>query len=89
MPSNLKINRRPLKYATLKPKTISNLNLSFIKSLHNTSISLIVYGNILINKNTMLKEMKEKSGIYIWVNKLNGKCYIGISLSLSKRFSHY
>jgi group I intron endonuclease len=33
--------------------------------------------------------MKEKSGIYRWVNKLNGKCYIGSSLSLSTRFSHY
>ena len=42
---------------------------------------------MLINKNTILKEMKEKSGIYRWVKKLNGKCYIGSSVSLSTRFS--
>lgn len=91
MPCNLKINRRPLKDATLKPKTIvtSSVNIYFIKSLHNTSRSLRVYDKILINKNTILKEMKEKSGIYRWVNKLNAKCYIGSSVSLSTRFSHY
>lgn len=57
MPYNFKIHIRPLKYATLKDKTITipNLNVYLLKLLHNDSRSLIVYDNVIINKNTILK----------------------------------
>lgn len=86
MPYNLKIYRRPLKYPTFNDKTIAipNVNVYLIKSLHNVSRSLRVYDNVLINKNTILKEVKKKSGIYRRVNKLSDKCYIGSSVNLTE-----
>ena len=32
---------------------------------------------------------KNKAGIYLWQNQLNGKCYIGSSLNMSARLSNY
>lgn len=37
-------------------------------------------------KTVILKENKEKSGIYRWTNKLSGDFYIGSSINLSGRF---
>jgi len=36
-----------------------------------------------------LKENKNKSGIYMWTNKTNGKRYIGSAIDLYKRLSSY
>lgn len=35
------------------------------------------------------KENRNKSGIYRWNNKINGKSYVGSSIYLSKRFNNY
>jgi group I intron endonuclease len=40
-------------------------------------------------KKTILKENKNKAGVYRWVNKLNGKSYYGSSANLGVRFQHY
>ena len=32
---------------------------------------------------------ENKSGIYRWVNNVNGKCYVGSAVDLSKRFRQY
>lgn len=37
----------------------------------------------------ILRDNKNKSGIYRWVNKVNGKSYIGSSVNLSRRFRGY
>ena len=36
-----------------------------------------------------MKNSKNKSGIYMWTNKLNGKKYIGSSVHLKRRFTEY
>ena len=41
------------------------------------------------NKNIILQDNKQICGVYIWVNKINGKSYVGSSVNLSSRFSHY
>src|SRR5436853_5920068 len=37
----------------------------------------------------ILKENKNKSGIYMWINNNNGKQYIGSAVDLSNRLSFY
>jgi len=47
------------------------------------------YQNADTCKATVLSENKNKSGIYIWKNKINGKRYIGSAVDLSKRLKFY
>lgn len=42
-----------------------------------------------MDKPKILRDNKNKSGIYRWVNKVNGKSYIGSSVNLSRRFRGY
>ena len=45
--------------------------------------------NAEVDKNKILKEIKDKSGIYLWKNLINNKCYIGSAVNLSNRLSSY
>ena len=47
------------------------------------------YSNAEAEKDTILSDNKNKSGIYKWKNNLNGKQYIGSAIDLSKRLSKY
>ena len=49
----------------------------------------MIYDNALIAKQEILQSNKHKCGVYRWVNKINGKSYIGSSVSLSLRLSNY
>lgn len=42
---------------------------------------------MLIHKTTILKDNKEKSGIYCLINKETKEFYVGSATNLSKRFS--
>lgn len=50
---------------------------------------IIKYDQILEDRKLIIKENKKKSGIYRWVNTVNGNSYIGSSSNLSTRFSDY
>jgi len=52
-------------------------------------IPIKIYSNAEDNKGKILKENKNKSGIYMWTNTINGKQYIGSSIELSNRLSCY
>jgi group I intron endonuclease len=56
---------------------------------NNSSSSLIVYEDVLINKKQILQDNKQKCGIHKWINKINGKSYVGSSVNLSSRLSSY
>jgi len=43
------------------------------------------YSNAEAEKAKILKENKNKSGIYMWKNIINGKQYIGSAVDLSNR----
>ena len=47
------------------------------------------YSNAEADKATILKDNKNKSGIYMWKNIINGKQYIGSAVDLSERLSFY
>ena len=47
------------------------------------------YSNAEADKAKILKENKNKSGIYIWKNIINDKRYIGSAVDLSNRLSNY
>lgn len=50
---------------------------------------ILVYGNSLIEKAQILKDNQGKAAIYRWVNKVNGKTYIGSTVNLSVRLYKY
>lgn len=62
--------------------------------LHDSLILLstmpfITYNNADIEKIRILRENKGKSGIYCWVNKVNGSKYVGSSNNIYRRLLQY
>ncbi len=49
----------------------------------------IIYKNILDNKSIILKDNKNKSGVYKWTNIITNESYIGSSSNISKRLNRY
>ena len=45
-----------------------------------------IYDDMESNKEHILKDNKNKAGVYCLINKLNDKIYIGSSLNLRVRF---
>jgi len=52
-------------------------------------IPVIIYTNADKNKSVICEENKNKSGVYMWINNINGKSHVGSSISLSNKFSIY
>lgn len=52
-------------------------------------VPVMKYENADLDKLRIIQENKGKSGIYCFKNQLNGRCYIGSSVNLSRRFSEY
>lgn len=50
---------------------------------------VVTYPDAELYKLNMLKDNKNKAGVYRWVNKLNGKTYIGSSTNLRRRLIQY
>lgn len=70
-------------------KTLNN-SISISKVDNNKNIIPIVkYINAETDKSLIYRENKKKSGVYRWINKVNGKSYVGSSISLKNRFSIY
>jgi group I intron endonuclease len=58
----------------------------------NTNIDIVPvrsYFNSQKCKFIIYKDNRKKSGVYQWTNLINGKIYIGSSISLSRRFYNY
>ena len=48
-----------------------------------------VYNNLKQDKIHILKEQKDKAGVYLLINKINGHSYVGSSINLSTRMRNY
>ncbi len=60
---------------------------STMSSSNNNSVKF--YEDSYSMKKSIIKDNKNKSGIYKWTNKLTNDIYIGQSVDLSKRFIRY
>lgn len=78
---NIHFKSRNITYFDKNPKKA--------KFFHFSPHKIIIYDNALSNKNKILQDNKQRCGVYKWVNKINGKSYIGSSVNLSLRLSHY
>lgn len=52
-------------------------------------VPILRYKNAELDKKIIVKENRGKSGIYRWLNTVNGKTYIGSSVNLTIRFNVY
>jgi hypothetical protein len=82
-------------------KTVNNNNLIAVKPKHKfsqlckldlanlkvTTVSPLY--NFIKDRETILKEYKNKSGIYLIHNNVNGKQYVGSGMNLGKRLATY
>lgn len=58
-------------------------------SLQYAAIPLLVYDHAEKQRTEIIKDNSNKSGVYRWINKVNGKCYIGSSVDLGYRLKQY
>lgn len=70
-------------------KNSNNNNINNNNYSDTVIIPIITYINVDTNKSIIYEENSNKSGIYRWVNKINGKSYVGSSTSLSNELSAY
>jgi hypothetical protein len=56
---------------------------------YTDSLGLTVFTDADKNKLDILNYVKGKAGIYMWINKLNGKKYVGSSVNLRRRLLEY
>jgi len=61
-----------------------NYNVDFIENK-----SIVKYDNADTDKVQIFYDNQNKSGIYMWKNLTNGKCYIGSAVDLSNRLRFY
>jgi hypothetical protein len=78
------INMKNNKFSANNGNNINNNNCS-----NTTTIPIITYANADASRSIICKENINKSGVYRWVNKVNGKSYIGSSMSLGNELTIY
>lgn len=78
-----------LKSICSKYNVIYRRNYSQVTSNQPKVIPVVMYPDAYSNKSIILKDTKNKAGIYRWVNKVNHKTYIGSSVNLGRRFKVY
>lgn len=60
------------------------------KSMNKSTVKPVVtYHNCDIDKTRIFSENKGKAAVYRWVNRINGKTYIGSSVDLATRLYKY
>lgn len=50
---------------------------------------LKIYDNFKDSRLNILKQQKDKSGVYCFINKINGNSYVGSSINLASRMKNY
>jgi hypothetical protein len=68
-------------------------NIDYNNSIGNKEfanfIPAIFYENADVDRLRILKDNKDKAGIYLWTHLESGKIYIGSALNLSDRLKNY
>jgi group I intron endonuclease len=71
--------------------SIRNYSTTTTETQDNTKIlnPLKVYNNFKEDRFDILKEQKDKSGVYCLINNINGHSYVGSSINLASRMKNY
>lgn len=69
--------------------TKNNLSILWYSTNNLRPNPVVIYSNLESEKSSIYADNKDKSGIYLWRNKINGKTYIGSSVNLTKRLKNY
>lgn len=91
----LREHRQPTSYPFKNLKNIYQYNVIHRRNYSQATgdqpevIPVVIYPDTYLNKSIILKDTKNKAGIYRWVNKVNGNTYIGSSVNLARRFKVY
>ncbi|CCO27453.1 GIY COII i1 grp IB protein (mitochondrion) [Rhizoctonia solani AG-1 IB] len=82
-----------LKYSTAVPSALGlteEVKPEGVGSLEKIKSQAVkVFDNPVKDRKEISSYLKDKSGIYLWYNKLNGKFYVGSSVDLRYRFYDY
>lgn len=75
-------------------ETFLKTKFIFTRSLYRglpklTITPAVSYKNAKINKSLIFKDNKDKAFVYRWINKLNGKEYLGSTSSAKRRLNTY
>lgn len=65
------------------------VNLKFKEDNTQRLAPLKVYLNFKEDRSSILKDQKDRSGVYCLINKINGHSYVGSSINLSSRMRNY
>ncbi len=79
-------------FKLLSTVTIFITLLSFLEEsevLLSVFVPIMIYSNPDTDKNKILSDCKDKTGIYLWTHKESGKKYVGSAVNLSKRLRNY
>lgn len=70
--------------------TSANNNSFHRRGLHTFPVVPVkIYTDADLQKKSIVKDNKEKAGVYRWTNKKNGNTYIGSAGNLAARFNQY
>ena len=91
-----------VRYSPCNKNLLTNFHKSSIRHYSNSGISkkviedntknlncVITYNNFKGNRDIIIKNEKNKSGVYCLINKINAHSYIGSSINLSSRMKNY
>jgi len=67
----------------------SYLDITDFTILFSSVVPIRVYSNVDLNKEEIIRDNRNKSGVYQFTNLLTGTFYVGSSTNLSKKFSQY
>lgn len=83
-----KYNKNFFKFLNKFISSSSNDN-SIITTLPFIKHAKQIYLNPILQRKEINENLKNKSGIYCWINKINGKSYIGSAINLNNRINDY
>lgn len=76
-------------FSSLKGEEILSWSTCFLTKVVEQVKPTKVYNNFKENRLQLLKDQKDKTGVYCLVNLINGHIYIGSSINLSSRMKNY
>lgn len=75
-------------------RSYSNLSTKFNEQVGNQDNTLNlksvkIYNSLKEDRVNIIKEQRDKSGVYCLINKVNGRSYVGSSINLASRMRNY